>query len=1206
MINTKVTTMTLILISFFFACLITSPLSFAVLIDSKQENDTVYFLFSNPNKIIRYNLTNASFLAEIPLDKSPTAFNPTEQYIYIGYNRELRRTNKEGSLNTLIRNFSTDILHLSKVNSFIQVVEESNTMSSINSTDYSIRYTDHIYSVQSILGSSSNQSYYYRRNDFSTIYKTTLSDNGGITIVTNANSRNSKPSGNELFINKYNNNIYDNSGISYTSDLGYEGSLAGPFNTMTFLNDRPIVLRNQTLYIFDKDNIDQGQITLDHTPTIISAHNNIITSFVVSEADVMAHKTSIDSLRIPTPGEAANPINLNYKPEFIETDELNNIYLIDTDTLSIFNWQVNEQRYGPSLSLLQAPSWVTLSSQHQRLYLGYPSGRITYFDLTLGKEAKEIHFYTLAKSVESLFSIKDHIISTYVGGGFAGLTHYSINSKGEKIGNSAVMHDRDSLLENAWNPQKDYLYSVSNSRITLFEYSQGNFIYNSNHVTNLMHDEISSLPPLRVNKDGNLLINGKGQILNSDNFSLMNALTNDIDDAIWIGNLLATVKSGTTTLQLWEDNYEILSETNIEDASSLKLLSFSKKLFIIKQSSSGPIFTTYDTSNLPDIDEDGVNDLIDNCTTINNPLQKDFDLDNKGDDCDLDDDNDHIPDTIEINLGLSAFNSLDAEEDLDGDGFSNRTEYFLETEINNPDSKSEVIHNYSYDFSHELPQEFYSFPNTLSWEIKELDNNKILHSSPVTIRSGHSSIFFTADFSAGTFSFKNKYLGSNRFNYNFEVFIDNDPNQISIDNNEWKINHFMIPEGIHTIEFRFSIDLDRTVSSAADVMLINDIKFGPDRDLDSVYDSIDNCPDDSNRDQYDSDQDGQGNVCDIDPYGNDRDGDGHTNLNDNCPDIFNPDQFNIDNDELGDACDPIDDIALEKDKDQDGINNEEDNCPLVSNSNQDDFDWDNIGNLCDLDDDNDGILDIDENKYDFLNSLNPEDAYQDFDNDGASNIYEIHQNLNPDIKDEYDAFDLTEYFPVGDIQYFYVTDNQFFQVSINKTNKSNQFEMTLNNEVIWLIELGQDGIYALSVSDYHNPLYHSLTNQSIFPNALFPGKPTTIVGKSYREETNGTSSTSTQWYLKDIGEFNWRGNTYPSVTILENGNETTYLKGIGPVNHNGLTLNSYNIDHLASFEDNSNESSKNSGGPLSTAFLFLLLILTLINKNIMLFDKRTL
>ena len=122
------------------------------------------------------------------------------------------------------------------------------------------------------------------------------------------------------------------------------------------------------------------------------------------------------------------------------------------------------------------------------------------------------------------------------------------------------------------------------------------------------------------------------------------------------------------------------------------------------------------------------------------------------------------------------------------------------------------------------------------------------------------------------------------------------------------------------------------------------------RALDTDFDGIPNCLD------VDDDNDGFEDQIEInegtDPLNVneypslDGDGDGvpyslgsSQIFNDNCPEISNPDQLDTDDDLVGDACD---------------------NCIENENPEQEDYDQDTFGDLCDLDDDNDGQTDEDE------------------------------------------------------------------------------------------------------------------------------------------------------------------------------------------------------------------------------------------------------
>ena len=163
---------------------------------------------------------------------------------------------------------------------------------------------------------------------------------------------------------------------------------------------------------------------------------------------------------------------------------------------------------------------------------------------------------------------------------------------------------------------------------------------------------------------------------------------------------------------------------------------------------------------------------------------------------------------------------------------------------------------------------------------------------------------------------------------------------------------------------------DRALT-ATEVSNINSATPILDNDNDGIANNSDNCPNTPNSDQFDSDDDGFGDVCDTD-----LDGDLVDNNADNCPNIHNADQYDIDGDGFGDVCDI--------DLDGDLVDNNADNCPNTHNADQYDVDGDGFGDVCDTD--LDGDL-VDNNVDNCPNTYNADQL--DSDLDGLGDVCDL-------------------------------------------------------------------------------------------------------------------------------------------------------------------------------------------------------------------------
>lgn len=1205
-------TRTVVLLS----CLLMANFANALHVDTSFVGDKAYFLFSAPNKIAVYDMAQQSQGADITLSKIPTAFAIKGNTAYIAFHRELRALDLTTGNSVFVRNASSDIVRVTLLDNYIYVMESSGSIHVINSSGFTLVETEpsNYWVGPQQVASPINQTIFTRSSGISPsdISKMSIGADGAIVSTSDSPYHGDYATATRLFLNSSETKVYDNAGIVYfAADLTYAGSLAGSLNDLTFSGDNPIVLRDTQLTLFNASHIEQGIIDLPTKPDRIAVYGERVFTFTLGASGVTVSSVDISGFDLPAPGEPVNPNGLAYSPEFILADGQDILYLIDRETLSIFRWSLAEQKYLSSWPLRAPPTWATYSAAHQRLYLGLPSGKISYID-TSAETPSETHFGSLPGTISGLVAAGNYLFAADSSGAWA--THYSFAANGNLLNSYDWAYTAQGYV---WNPSthRVYLRGYSNSLIwreidanTGMLGSAGESSYNSNLVTYY---------PLVVSADGEYILTGGGQILSAYNGTLLNALSNTITAGVWIGDQLVTVNRNNN-LQFWQSNFALDSNFLLADAISTQLFNLGNRLVVVKQTSTNPVINDYDIANLPDSDNDGVHDLKDNCVTTANSDQEDFDQDDLGDLCDSDDDNDGLPDDVELAFGLNPRNASDADSDLDGDGFSNRLEHLLNSNPNDSTSVPTAVSLYKEGFENGWPSGFYSTNGKLPWTVKAGGANGsayALQSTAFSNVSQSSEVSFTSLFKGGNLSFKFKLNSASPYysDYRLDVLVDGVIHQSSYytSSDIWSPMSLTLTEGIHTISFRVRADYlwgnEGTVTYSIDEVL-----FDQDSDLDGHADSIDNCPNRYNWWQTDTDGDGIGDECDNDPYNLDTDGDGYGDVRDNCPNVANPDQADLDKDYIGDACDPTDDRPT--DKDGDGIYDYWDNCPEVPNANQLDLDWDGQGDVCDDDIDGDGIKGVDEAKYSFLSDRNRFDATLDQDGDGVNNLLEINSGYNPNQATKFPSLDLFDYYLLGDLDYsFKNAEGSISTTRIRKSSTANEFVMTNNSGYTATLERRSDGIH-IKTSTFNGFEYRYIyDNWVMVPKSLKLGETHTSIA-NVKVELKSTSSLVNEVQfnrsiqLIEITKRNWKGKEYDAITLevvdselgiygYSSSYRVSYLKGLGNAGDGWDQLESAtltSIDKPGSTNPGDGNSGGKSGGGGGSIPLSLLIGLVLL------------
>lgn len=246
-----------------------------------------------------------------------------------------------------------------------------------------------------------------------------------------------------------------------------------------------------------------------------------------------------------------------FTPDVVVSDGLDTIYLLSKENKRVYRWSkaggayVSPYVVGQKNGTVESPVRMAISVEHQRLYLGYASGLITY--ISLGGDPVETRFASTAMAVGGLSAVGNYVLAQDLSGAWA--THYIFDKQGK------LTDSKD------WNYYSRYYeWYGPLSRIYFFrdDTSPNDLLYETiDQSTGKIsakgetpyHGDYRIIGPIRVSVGGGRIILGSGDIYSSSDLTVVKSLGVSFFDAQWrdSGALVTMTANGSETKLTYYD-----------------------------------------------------------------------------------------------------------------------------------------------------------------------------------------------------------------------------------------------------------------------------------------------------------------------------------------------------------------------------------------------------------------------------------------------------------------------------------------------------------------------------------------------------------------------------------------------------------------------------------------------------------------------------
>lgn len=526
---------------------------------SQMAGNVMHLLFSGPNRIERYDVSAAQWLAAVPLNGSPTAMWVDSSGIYVGFDRSLVKVAVDGVSTAIINTAGT----IYEVFAFDDVIELMTLGTSSGLQFVTIKKSD------GLLVGTSNYFYNLRTPVVDVVGRRIFARSSGVSpsdihvvnfgatgLATGGKDspyHGSYPDGTKVFMSPDRARVFDDSGTGYsTSGLAYTLALGGSLTDMTWRGaDVPVVLRGNTLIACSNLFVQTGSFTLGTaTPYRIAAGTTNVFVFLddpQSSRGLAIQQVPYTSFNVATPGQPKNPSGLAFTPDTVFTDKDGLVCLLSKAQQSIFRFSPTTMTWTSTLPLLGSPSLVAYSPVLHTVFLAYDR-TVRKIDLTAGTAETDLVY--LPTTVRALAAPNNQLFVQDSSGAWA--THWVYSAAGLL------------LAQKEWNYySSEFIWNAATQKLFFFRdgISPNDLLSEPISSAGLLgtisetpyHGDYSFVHPIRVKTDGSQVLIGTGVIFSGSALTYQQSIANAVSDAVWKSDRLVTLRDalGLSQMQTW-------------------------------------------------------------------------------------------------------------------------------------------------------------------------------------------------------------------------------------------------------------------------------------------------------------------------------------------------------------------------------------------------------------------------------------------------------------------------------------------------------------------------------------------------------------------------------------------------------------------------------------------------------------------------------